>query len=987
VTSIADTFVTLLPETSKIAPGVKAAFREIDKEAFEAGRRWAKEIDRGLKSGDHDVEIDADTKQAERKVEQLDREISRRTAHIKIDVDKSNIGAVTRDVERAVGATSQAMDSGAKSASVMAGGVGELGSSLGAITRIGTPLAIIGLGATLVELGGVAASAAQGIALLPGVVGGAAAAFGTLKLATQGFGDAMDSIRDPEKFAEALQALSPAAQQAAIAIQQLMPAFDRLKNATQDAFFAGVGQQLNQLVNQFLPTIQTATTGIATAFNQMFAGVANQLMTPETQGAIQGFLANITTAFQALAPAAAPLTQAFATLANAGSSFLPQLASAAADAATSFAQFIEEARASGDLSKFMGEGLDTLKQLGDGAIALAGAFMQLAPIGQAILPDIVSLLKDIQPIMPAIGAAAVLLGVSFGPVTAAVEGLKATADLAGTAFDKLKPIIMNVGNAVIPVFNQIGQAVSDMLGPIRAAAKLVGVDIPEFKPVGPISFGSTGNGTPGVNRTAIQTSLPTAGIDPFTGAAVPNTARAAGGGIGGAFNPGLSWQSTRVGPGNVGVGGASGSASSAATAPPYFDPSLWQVGSGSSGSSAMPSGMDSALLANVPAGSYSKPGSGAWDLTKGLGDCSSAIEDLINMMQGRSTEGRSMATGNEAQWLTEHGFLPTNQAMPGTFQVGFNNHHTQATLPGGTNFNWGSDAAAATGGVNGSGAWDPAFSQHYYLPNGAMPQGGALPGMPGAAPGVGGQVDQTKVFDADSAVMRARSNLESDRLRVLELEKQGNASQRELLDARASVNEGERTLQSAEAKAAEARKGTIKDKTKAASSTGGEQLGQDILSGIMGVFGFGDIFKDPTQFGLFKILKGVMGLKFADDGQGGSGGGGGGIFDGLLGGGGGGGLGGILSSLPQAFGDLNVGGPQQGPGQFVAGMNGIAGSPAGGLVPAGPKQAPGAPGVGGSYINDFRGANFGHDPKAVQNQVNSAGLQHMRQPLRNLPVH
>ncbi len=125
---------------------------------------------------------------------------------------------------------------------------------------------------------------------------------------------------------------------------------------------------------------------------------------------------------------------------------------------------------------------------------------------------------------------------------------------------------------------------------------------------------------------------------------------------------------------------------------------------------------DAALLANVPAGRYSQ--TQAADLTKGITDCSSAVEDLVNILDGRPTAGRNMSTGNEAEWLTQHGFLPTNQPMPGTFQVGFNSGHTQATLPGGTPFNWGSDSSAANAGVGGSGAWDPAFTQHFYRPVG-----------------------------------------------------------------------------------------------------------------------------------------------------------------------------------------------------------------------------------------------------------------------------
>ncbi|MDO3208689.1 phage tail tape measure protein [Mycobacteroides abscessus] len=125
---------------------------------------------------------------------------------------------------------------------------------------------------------------------------------------------------------------------------------------------------------------------------------------------------------------------------------------------------------------------------------------------------------------------------------------------------------------------------------------------------------------------------------------------------------------------------------------------------------------DAALLANVPAGRYEQ--TQAADLTKGLGDCSSAVEDLVNIMDGRPTGGRSMATGNAAEWLTAHGFMPGMGGL-GDFRVGYNSGHMQATLPGGTPFNWGSDASAANRGIGGTGADDPAFTSHYYRPMGS----------------------------------------------------------------------------------------------------------------------------------------------------------------------------------------------------------------------------------------------------------------------------
>ncbi|WP_078321139.1 phage tail tape measure protein [Mycobacteroides chelonae] len=142
---------------------------------------------------------------------------------------------------------------------------------------------------------------------------------------------------------------------------------------------------------------------------------------------------------------------------------------------------------------------------------------------------------------------------------------------------------------------------------------------------------------------------------------------------------------------------------------------------------------DTALLANVPAGRYTQEERG--DLTQGLADCSSAVEDLVNIMDGRPTSGASMWTGNAAEWLTSRGFLP-GMGGRGDFRVGFNPSHMQATLPGGTPFNWGGPDSAARGGIGGTGADDSAFTSHYYRPATGGGGGGGGGYMP-VAPSVG----------------------------------------------------------------------------------------------------------------------------------------------------------------------------------------------------------------------------------------------------------
>ncbi|MBU8833596.1 hypothetical protein [Mycolicibacterium goodii] len=264
----------------------------------------------------------------------------------------------------------------------------KMGNTAASLSRVAAPVAIVSLASAAWQLTGAAAAASQAVALLPAAAGAAGAGLGTLKIATLGFGDAMESIRDPEKFAEALIKLSPNARDAALSIQALLPAFDQLKNATQDALFANVGEQITAVTHEYLPAVQQMTTGIAGAFNDAFSGVAAQLMTPETQAALQGFTSNVTTAFHNLAPAVAPLTQALGDLMDVGSSFLPDIASAATEAAHAFADFIAEARQSGELQEFIGSGITALGTLVDIVESVVQAFYSFRDSGQIFLTEI-----------------------------------------------------------------------------------------------------------------------------------------------------------------------------------------------------------------------------------------------------------------------------------------------------------------------------------------------------------------------------------------------------------------------------------------------------------------------------------------------------------------------------------------------------------------------------------------------------------------------
>ncbi|AAN12678.1 tail length tape measure protein [Mycobacterium phage Omega] len=279
------------------------------------------------------------------------------------------------------------------------------GGDLGVIGNMLTDLPFVPSGRAGAAIGGVmlitmasameaVVTASQSLALTPAILMAAGAGFGTLALGVSGFSDAIKEMDDPEKFAEALQSLSPAAQQAALEIQYLVngPLGD-LKKATQETLFEGVAQRFRSLTNTFQPEIMRLTTGIAGAMNGMFDEFTNQLMTPGSQKAISSIIDDIVKAFQNLQPAIAPFTNALLKISETGASFLPDLATGLANAATSFSRFITEAQRSGKLEEFIQKGIDAAKSLGDAIWTIGGRIYEV--FGNKSPEDFEKTLQDV----------------------------------------------------------------------------------------------------------------------------------------------------------------------------------------------------------------------------------------------------------------------------------------------------------------------------------------------------------------------------------------------------------------------------------------------------------------------------------------------------------------------------------------------------------------------------------------------------------------
>lgn len=104
------------------------------------------------------------------------------------------------------------------------------------------------------------------------------------------------------------------------------------------------------------------------------------------------------------------------------------------------------------------------------------------------------------------------------------------------------------------------------------------------------------------------------------------------------------------------------------------------------------------------------------------GDCSGTVSAFAAKAVGISPFPRKFYTGDQAAWLSRHGFS-RGRGGPGDLRIGFKNGgpaggHTAGTLPDGTNFEMGGARGNGQFGGGAAGAWDSYFNEFFYLPVG-----------------------------------------------------------------------------------------------------------------------------------------------------------------------------------------------------------------------------------------------------------------------------
>jgi len=183
-------------------------------------------------------------------------------------------------------------------------------------------------GGALIQLAGALTAAVQAGYAIPGMVASVIGAFATVKIATLNVSDAFKALGkdDPEKLAEALAKLSPAAKEFVLSMGAISESFKPMRLAVQENFFRDLGKQMEPLAAKSLPMLRVGLENAATAMNGLFKETIRVAGEPFFQGAIANTLATTAQSTTILTKAVEPLAIAVAGLVEVGLPYTNMLA-------------------------------------------------------------------------------------------------------------------------------------------------------------------------------------------------------------------------------------------------------------------------------------------------------------------------------------------------------------------------------------------------------------------------------------------------------------------------------------------------------------------------------------------------------------------------------------------------------------------------------------------------------------------------------------
>ena len=383
---------------------------------------------------------------------------------------------------------------GSKSGKEFSGGLGKA-LKVGFVGIGGTALGASGLNSLGVLTAGTAMAVKQlsgSLLLLPAAGAAAAISIGTLKIGTQGLGDAFSALAsgDSDAFVESLRHLTPEAQQAVTAVSHLTPAVSNLRKAVQSRLFADIGPQIGELGGKYLPIAAAGFGKTAEAVNRAGLTLADFLGHTRPLQQTSDIFDHTAEAAGNLRHVLPSVVSALLDVTQAGSTFLPQGAKSFDEAAQHLAASVDHLAKTGQLKEYIGGGLDAAKALvsvlGNAGEIIANVFKAGGAGNDAPLQTLAVLLghvadqigrpefqKGLGDVFAAIAYAAHQVDGALPDVADALVALAPALDHlvrgSGDAFATTLEIIAGTAKAAAPALDVLA-AVLDHFGPAIGVA-------------------------------------------------------------------------------------------------------------------------------------------------------------------------------------------------------------------------------------------------------------------------------------------------------------------------------------------------------------------------------------------------------------------------------------------------------------------------------------------------------------------------------------
>lgn len=420
---------------------------------------------------------------------QLLAETSRARRAAQFAADRNPIEVRTRIDARQLYALAQSLRDLRTVYSATLGPVRDFGRTVAttAVVAGGASAGLVGAAGLSGGLLAVAAAASQAAGALPLAVTGMAAVAvvsGTARVAMLGVADAIG-----DKLAPITEHLSRNAQALVDRIGGLVPVLTRVKNAIQDAGFAGLADVVRPLAEQYLPLLRRTGVGLAQTVNVTLRGAIRSLRTESAQLDLGRVLGAASSAAVELAPVLQRIPRLLLGIAAAAAPAFRDLTEMAGEAASAIVNRLQRGLDTGTLAASIERGVAALAHLAGTAAAVASSIRSVVRAATTAFGGDLLLAINRAATHMAIFLRSVqgqqALKAFFTATVPVLRGLAEIARILAPLLASLAPVILELAQAfttalipVVPVAAELartlGQALAAVLPAVSAVAVAIG---------------------------------------------------------------------------------------------------------------------------------------------------------------------------------------------------------------------------------------------------------------------------------------------------------------------------------------------------------------------------------------------------------------------------------------------------------------------------------------------------------------------------------